>query len=754
MKGFVCGVLATLVLSATIGALYAPSPAAPASPMKLWEAYAKGNVTVTQVDVTYSRGGYPVTLPIGYRVRNTAAVPVAIDEPAMLLSPNPLQTWNPSQPTTQDGALTNYTIPAGSSVTFYYADEWLQGFVPAPPWWCTEQYQVTQADVPIVLAGEILPTVLQNLIRNPYHTSDTVNSQVDLWNHLKSYPTLVVGKVPLWTTVASTPGQVVNVTVVATNIAVRDDNDQFYGNVDAVGALVEDTIPAGWTVVPGSYSLAPTSTADNPDGTKAVTWTVDLPAANVTGRTGGDMGTPSPYNSVKIRYQLKSPRLPAGRLELPRATVDWNHDGAVDAHSAIPVLDVYRVNEPPVANAGGPYVGVEGSPITFNASLSFDPDGDPLTYRWDFQADGTWDTNWSASAVSPPLVFGHETAGVVAVEASDGELNATASATYVIENAPPVLVSDTVNSTVEGQPSTLTVTFSDPGWLDTFTAFVDWGFGFTDTFPVDASHDPPAAVGTFSVTHTYGDNYAYPVRVVVTDDGGMSLDRNVTVDVGNVPPSIVSVDATVRASFGLRVAGEKWHDVVIMVSQNGTDLGAARVVRTPGSPDNQTGWAGNLTVSLLRGFRVTLAYTPWDDPVNGQPNGDNPAWLVLRLEDGREVRLQHNFNVQHPSTWNWTVDDLLPFFAGENVTFSSKAFDPGTDDIYFHWDLGDGTNVTSVAYNNGIGPDPYPSPWGVAMFEATSTFSHTYAGPGPHTVTLTVRDDDGGETTRALPLWL
>jgi len=140
--------------------------------------------------------------------------------------------------------------------------------------------------------------------------------------------------------------------------------------------------------------------------------------------------------------------------------------------------------------------------------------------------------------------------------------------------------------------------------------------------------------------------------------------------------------------------------------------------------------------------------------VNGQPNGDNPAWLIVRLEDGTEVRLQHNFNVQHPSTWNWTVGDLLPVFRGQNVTFHAKATDPGTDDIYFRWDLGDGTNVSSVTYNNGIGPDPYPSPWGLANFEATSTFFHVYSGPGPHTVTLTVRDDDGGATTMVLPLWL
>jgi parallel beta-helix repeat protein len=45
-------------------------------------------------------------------------------------------------------------------------------------------------------------------------------------------------------------------------------------------------------------------------------------------------------------------------------------------------------NDPPVANAKGPYFGLVNQTITFNGSSSFDPNNDELFYNWDF-GDGS-----------------------------------------------------------------------------------------------------------------------------------------------------------------------------------------------------------------------------------------------------------------------------------------------------------------------------------------------------------------------------
>ena len=57
--------------------------------------------------------------------------------------------------------------------------------------------------------------------------------------------------------------------------------------------------------------------------------------------------------------------------------------------SATTSIVVGNSNRAPVAHDGGPYSGVAGFPLTFNGSASSDPDGDVLTFAWNFGDGGS-----------------------------------------------------------------------------------------------------------------------------------------------------------------------------------------------------------------------------------------------------------------------------------------------------------------------------------------------------------------------------
>jgi len=181
-------------------------------------------------------------------------------------------------------------------------------------------------------------------------------------------------------------------------------------------------------------------------------------------------------------------------------------------------------NRPPEADAGGPYPGNEGQPIVFDASGSNDPDGDSLSYRWDFENDGTWDTAWSSSPTAL-RTWPDDWVGIAKVEVSDGEFNISATAAVTVSNVVPSVAIDDV-----GQPNpcfilpnqiiTFSGSFSDQGWLDTHT--YTWTFDDGSTaqgIPIE-ENNPPDATGTTVVDHVYVQSGAYNVTLRIIDDNG------------------------------------------------------------------------------------------------------------------------------------------------------------------------------------------------------------------------------------------
>jgi hypothetical protein len=74
---------------------------------------------------------------------------------------------------------------------------------------------------------------------------------------------------------------------------------------------------------------------------------------------------------------------------------------------------------PPVADADGPYAGFDWQPITFDGSRSYDPEGMPLTYYWDF-GDGT-----NGTGVSLTHIYAQEGTYNVSLIVRDATQNST-----------------------------------------------------------------------------------------------------------------------------------------------------------------------------------------------------------------------------------------------------------------------------------------------------------------------------------------
>lgn len=104
-------------------------------------------------------------------------------------------------------------------------------------------------------------------------------------------------------------------------------------------------------------------------------------------------------------------------------------------------LTVMVGNQPPEANPGGLYVGDEGSAITFDGSESSDSDvGDSITYEWDLDNDGIFESNGMTVSNTWPDDY----SGIVTLRVTDSfGASDTESTTVTVNNVAPEVTLDT-----------------------------------------------------------------------------------------------------------------------------------------------------------------------------------------------------------------------------------------------------------------------------------------------------------------------
>lgn len=205
-------------------------------------------------------------------------------------------------------------------------------------------------------------------------------------------------------------------------------------------------------------------------------------------------------------------------------------------------------NRPPTADAGGPYVGFEGSAVAIDGTGSTDPDDDELTYAW--SVDSALCSFNDAAAPKPNVTCTDNGAFNVTVTVDDGRGGSDIdSAALTIDNVAPsidALGFSTTTAVCGTDNASLAFAYSDRGTNDTHTVSVQWGDGTSETLT-----GSPAG-------HTYAAAGMYTATLTVTDDDGGSTNGNASftvnytiVDGGVLPP--IKADGTSVFKYGSTV---------------------------------------------------------------------------------------------------------------------------------------------------------------------------------------------------------
>ena len=175
-----------------------------------------------------------------------------------------------------------------------------------------------------------------------------------------------------------------------------------------------------------------------------------------------------------------------------------NSDPAVTMAS----ITAPQANFAPTANAGGPYEGEPGLSITFDGSLSSDPNGDALIYAWDF-GDGAM-----AAGPSPTHAFAADGTYTISLTVNDGQVDSVASTTTATITTPPANSAPTADAGGPYSGDTgIVVTFDGRASDDADGDILSYQWDFGDN-TIDFGATP---------SHVYAIAGTYTVRLVVND---------------------------------------------------------------------------------------------------------------------------------------------------------------------------------------------------------------------------------------------
>jgi hypothetical protein len=197
------------------------------------------------------------------------------------------------------------------------------------------------------------------------------------------------------------------------------------------------------------------------------------------------------------------------------------------------------LNQPQTVQAGGPYSVAEGGSVVLSATGS-DPEGGPLTYAWDLDNDGSYETAGQTATFSAAALDGPSTRTVGVRVTDNGGARATDSATINVTNVAPDATFVAPASTPAGFAFTLSLTSAhDPSAADTAAGFeyaFDCGSGYGAFGASSTASCPTSDTGSLSVGGKIRDKdggvseYRATVSVTVTFKSLCDLVRSYATD--------------------------------------------------------------------------------------------------------------------------------------------------------------------------------------------------------------------------------
>ncbi len=378
---------------------------------------------------------------------------------------------------------------------------------------------------------------------------------------------------------------------------------------------------------------------------------------------------------------------------------DLAGDASYHAFVATPMV----VNQPPVASAGGPYTGDEGSAIALSGASASDPDGDTLSYTWStYSGLCSFD---DASLLNPSLTCSDNGSFTVTLEVSDGSETASSDAGVTVGNVAPTAVFGNNAPVNEGEDINLSLTSPyDPSSADTAA-------GFQYAFDCGSGYGAPGSANT--ATCSTADNGVRTVRGKIQDKDGGFTEYTAGVAVNNLEPNVTAASGAVTVEEGQTAYNSgSYSDVPADTVGLSADAGSL--------VDNGDGtWS-------------------WSFASSDGPAESTLVTLTAQDEDGGSSHVSFDLVVDNvaPALGAISVDNAL-VTVGTTINASAAFTDPGTLDTHTAaWDWGDSTtSAGSISEAGGNG---------------TASGSHSYGTPGVYTLRLIVTDKDGADSNESI----